>query len=238
MWTGVLGIALVEGQDLPQYGQGDIYVRFRLGDQKYKSKVWAVAELYFHPFSILLSPFSPFLTRTLYTPPFPHSPYLLAASPSQQVPVSDSPPPWLTGPWQKQLIKLGQAATHFSQCFGCWASLPSFAYPACSVHLPVLAGLLPPPPDDSPCTCLVLLCYFFCKPSSLSSPLVCLLDKADSNWKLSVFTIPVWLPSCARTSAAHKWRHIRTNAPLRLLSLFLPARYSMKTSSSCRAGAV
>lgn len=39
MWTGVLGITLVEGQDLPQYGHGDIYVRFRLGDQKYKSKV-------------------------------------------------------------------------------------------------------------------------------------------------------------------------------------------------------
>ncbi|XP_029698036.1 multiple C2 and transmembrane domain-containing protein 2 isoform X2 [Takifugu rubripes] len=38
MWTGALGITLVEGQDLPQYGQGDIYVRFRLGDQKYKSK--------------------------------------------------------------------------------------------------------------------------------------------------------------------------------------------------------
>ncbi|KAF7670295.1 hypothetical protein LDENG_00018640 [Lucifuga dentata] len=38
LWTGVLGIALVEGQDLPQYGLGDIYVRFRLGDQKYKSK--------------------------------------------------------------------------------------------------------------------------------------------------------------------------------------------------------
>ncbi|XP_040019532.2 multiple C2 and transmembrane domain-containing protein 2 isoform X2 [Gasterosteus aculeatus] len=38
MWTGVLEITLVEGQDLPQYGQGDIYVRFRLGDQKYKSK--------------------------------------------------------------------------------------------------------------------------------------------------------------------------------------------------------
>lgn len=60
MWTEVLGITLVEGQDLPQYGQGDIYVRFRLGDQKYKSKVWAVVELYFHPFSILLSPFSLF----------------------------------------------------------------------------------------------------------------------------------------------------------------------------------
>lgn len=42
MWTGVLGITLVEGQDLPQYGQGDIYVRFRLGDQKYKSKVGLV----------------------------------------------------------------------------------------------------------------------------------------------------------------------------------------------------
>lgn len=38
MWTGVLGIALVEGQDLPQTGVGDIYVRFRLGEQKYKSK--------------------------------------------------------------------------------------------------------------------------------------------------------------------------------------------------------
>ncbi|XP_037834238.1 multiple C2 and transmembrane domain-containing protein 2 isoform X2 [Kryptolebias marmoratus] len=38
IWTGVLHITLVEGQDLPQYGQGDIYVRFRLGDQKYKSK--------------------------------------------------------------------------------------------------------------------------------------------------------------------------------------------------------
>ncbi|XP_029909758.1 multiple C2 and transmembrane domain-containing protein 2 [Myripristis murdjan] len=38
LWSGVFGITLVEGQDLPQYGQGDIYVRFRLGDQKYKSK--------------------------------------------------------------------------------------------------------------------------------------------------------------------------------------------------------
>lgn len=39
MWTGVLRVTLVEGQDMPQYGQGDVYVRFRLGDQKYKSKV-------------------------------------------------------------------------------------------------------------------------------------------------------------------------------------------------------
>uniref|UniRef100_A0AAQ6IJJ0 C2 domain-containing protein n=1 Tax=Anabas testudineus TaxID=64144 RepID=A0AAQ6IJJ0_ANATE len=38
MWSGVLGITLIEGQDLPQYGHGDVYVRFRLGEQKYKSK--------------------------------------------------------------------------------------------------------------------------------------------------------------------------------------------------------
>ncbi|XP_042352093.1 multiple C2 and transmembrane domain-containing protein 2 isoform X2 [Plectropomus leopardus] len=38
MWTGVLGITLVQGLDLPQHGHGDVYVRFRLGDQKYKSK--------------------------------------------------------------------------------------------------------------------------------------------------------------------------------------------------------
>ncbi|XP_068595146.1 multiple C2 and transmembrane domain-containing protein 2 [Brachionichthys hirsutus] len=38
MWTGVLGITLVEGQNLPQCGHGDIYVRFRLNEQKYKSK--------------------------------------------------------------------------------------------------------------------------------------------------------------------------------------------------------
>ncbi|XP_019720963.1 multiple C2 and transmembrane domain-containing protein 2 isoform X2 [Hippocampus comes] len=38
LWTGALAITLVEGQDLPQCGQGDVYVRFRLGDQKYKSK--------------------------------------------------------------------------------------------------------------------------------------------------------------------------------------------------------
>lgn len=47
MWNGVLGIALVEGQDLPQYGQGDIYVRFRLGDQKYKSKVCRFSLFFF-----------------------------------------------------------------------------------------------------------------------------------------------------------------------------------------------
>ncbi|XP_034032447.1 multiple C2 and transmembrane domain-containing protein 2 isoform X2 [Thalassophryne amazonica] len=38
MWNGVLCVCLVEGQDMPQCSEGDLYVRFRLGDQKYKSK--------------------------------------------------------------------------------------------------------------------------------------------------------------------------------------------------------
>uniref|UniRef100_A0A3Q3W307 C2 domain-containing protein n=1 Tax=Mola mola TaxID=94237 RepID=A0A3Q3W307_MOLML len=46
MWKGVLGITLVEGQDLPQYGQGDIFVRYRLGDQQYKSKEPLQVEVY------------------------------------------------------------------------------------------------------------------------------------------------------------------------------------------------
>lgn len=39
LWTGVLTITLVEGRNLPEDGQGDVFVRFRLGDQKYRSKV-------------------------------------------------------------------------------------------------------------------------------------------------------------------------------------------------------
>uniref|UniRef100_A0A8C2DL93 Multiple C2 domains, transmembrane 2b n=1 Tax=Cyprinus carpio TaxID=7962 RepID=A0A8C2DL93_CYPCA len=38
LWTGVYTITLVEGRDLPLDGQGDLFVRFKLGDQKYKSK--------------------------------------------------------------------------------------------------------------------------------------------------------------------------------------------------------
>ncbi|KAK7170873.1 hypothetical protein R3I94_000929 [Phoxinus phoxinus] len=38
LWTGVFTITLVEGRDLPLDGQGDVFVRFKLGDQKYKSK--------------------------------------------------------------------------------------------------------------------------------------------------------------------------------------------------------
>ncbi|XP_048887366.1 multiple C2 and transmembrane domain-containing protein 2-like [Brienomyrus brachyistius] len=38
LWNSVVGITLLEGQDLPAEGQGDVFVRFRLGDQKFKSK--------------------------------------------------------------------------------------------------------------------------------------------------------------------------------------------------------
>ncbi|XP_073692519.1 multiple C2 and transmembrane domain-containing protein 2 isoform X2 [Garra rufa] len=38
LWTGVFTITLVEGRDLPLDTQGDVFVRFKLGDQKYKSK--------------------------------------------------------------------------------------------------------------------------------------------------------------------------------------------------------
>uniref|UniRef100_A0A672PE57 Multiple C2 and transmembrane domain-containing protein 2-like n=1 Tax=Sinocyclocheilus grahami TaxID=75366 RepID=A0A672PE57_SINGR len=38
LWTGVYTITLVEGRDLPLDGQADVFVRFKLGDQKYKSK--------------------------------------------------------------------------------------------------------------------------------------------------------------------------------------------------------
>ncbi|XP_056605464.1 multiple C2 and transmembrane domain-containing protein 2 isoform X2 [Triplophysa dalaica] len=38
LWTGVFTITLVEGRDFPLDGQADVFVRFKLGDQKYKSK--------------------------------------------------------------------------------------------------------------------------------------------------------------------------------------------------------
>ncbi|XP_067245434.1 multiple C2 and transmembrane domain-containing protein 2 [Chanodichthys erythropterus] len=38
VWTGVYTVILVEGQEMPDCGQGDVYVRFRLGDQRVKSK--------------------------------------------------------------------------------------------------------------------------------------------------------------------------------------------------------
>ncbi|KAK7160158.1 hypothetical protein R3I93_007961 [Phoxinus phoxinus] len=38
VWTGVYTVILVEGQDMPDCGQGDVYVRFRLGDQRVRSK--------------------------------------------------------------------------------------------------------------------------------------------------------------------------------------------------------
>ncbi|KAA0714927.1 Multiple C2 and transmembrane domain-containing protein 2 [Triplophysa tibetana] len=38
VWSGIYSVNLVEGQDMPDSGQGDIYVRLRVGDQRVKSK--------------------------------------------------------------------------------------------------------------------------------------------------------------------------------------------------------
>lgn len=167
MWTGVLGITLVGGQDLPQHGQGDIYVRFRLGDQKYKSKVSAVLQLLssiFHSsYSIFLLFFFFFNVDSLHITSPPH-PCSLHLSPSR----------CLSGTH----LHLGSLGHGRSSSLN-WARLPLTSPSARGaglhcLHLHTQHALLiylcspasspPPPPDDSLCTCLVLLCYFFCKP--------------------------------------------------------------------------
>ncbi|XP_046720693.1 multiple C2 and transmembrane domain-containing protein 2 isoform X1 [Silurus meridionalis] len=38
LWCGVYTVVLVEGQDMPDGGQGDLFVRFKLGEQRFRSK--------------------------------------------------------------------------------------------------------------------------------------------------------------------------------------------------------
>ncbi|KAK3548644.1 hypothetical protein QTP70_015932 [Hemibagrus guttatus] len=38
VWNGVYTVVLVEGQDMPESGQGDVFVRFKLGEQRFRSK--------------------------------------------------------------------------------------------------------------------------------------------------------------------------------------------------------
>ncbi|XP_056135240.1 multiple C2 and transmembrane domain-containing protein 2-like [Lampris incognitus] len=38
LWSGMVGVTLVEGQNLAVEGQGELFVRFRLGEQRHKSK--------------------------------------------------------------------------------------------------------------------------------------------------------------------------------------------------------
>ncbi|KAI2653593.1 Multiple C2 and transmembrane domain-containing protein 2 [Labeo rohita] len=38
IWSGIYTVILVEGRDMPDCGQGDVYVRFRVGDQRVRSK--------------------------------------------------------------------------------------------------------------------------------------------------------------------------------------------------------
>lgn len=147
--------------------------------------------------------------------PPPPIPYLPASLP-QQVPVSDSPPPRLTGPWKRQLIRLGNAATHFSLRFGCSASSPHLH----TQHAPFVYLYLfappPHPPDDSMAQLSRVVMSFLCKPFRFPRRLfVCLLNKADSNWKLSVFTIPEWRLRCVHTSTHNQDRiHASRSPPL------------------------
>lgn len=86
LWSGVFGITLLEGQDMPEYGQGNVYVRYRLGEQKYKSKVSLFLDLL-----VLLPP--PFLFSSLICTCSPPSFLLLISSPS---PFSPSLPHFLS----------------------------------------------------------------------------------------------------------------------------------------------
>uniref|UniRef100_A0AAY5E7E5 C2 domain-containing protein n=1 Tax=Electrophorus electricus TaxID=8005 RepID=A0AAY5E7E5_ELEEL len=42
VWSGVYTLVLVEGQDMPEGSQGDVYVRFRLGEQRCRSRCLCV----------------------------------------------------------------------------------------------------------------------------------------------------------------------------------------------------
>lgn len=170
MWTGVLGITLVEGQDLPQYGQGDIYVRFRLGDQKYKSKVGHFLKVSLSsptlPFLMLLCCF--FLMSALYTSNLSFQP-LSRTSPS----LSPSRCLLVT---HLHLGSLGHGRGSSLD----WARLP-LTSPCASgaglhcLHLHnqhalfIYLYLLASPLMILWCTCLVLLLYFFVNLSAFLS---------------------------------------------------------------------
>jgi hypothetical protein len=90
VWTGVYTVILVEGQDMPDCGQGDIYVRFRLGDQRVRSKVSSSLSCFlFFPCSLhhcvsffVSKPLSSFSLNTSLNPSLPLFllPYFLSCS--------------------------------------------------------------------------------------------------------------------------------------------------------------
>lgn len=45
LWNGTVSITLLEGINLPDGSACDSFVRFRLGDQKYRSKVYFIAHI-------------------------------------------------------------------------------------------------------------------------------------------------------------------------------------------------
>lgn len=73
MWSSVVSVTLVEGKELSlDNNVGQLFVRFRLGELTYKSKV-PVLIILFSPDLFLLSPspythslFSPFSLRNVY----------------------------------------------------------------------------------------------------------------------------------------------------------------------------
>lgn len=181
MWTGVLEITLVEGQDLPQYGQGDNYVRFRLGDQKYKSKVGP--RFFFFPYFS----HAPFPSRSRF--------FTLQVFYYVVLPPLLSLSRCLSGA-HLHLGSLGHGRGSSLD----WARLPLTSLCAAGaglhclhlhtqhalfIYLYLLASL----PTVLRRTCLVLSRHFFANLSAFFSA-GCLLDKADSNWKLSVFYSP------------------------------------------------
>lgn len=171
MWKGVLGITLVEGQDLPQYGQGDIFVRYRLGDQQYKSKVGQ--------FLKILSLFSsvPFYKATLFLM------YAFYTSNLSSRPLSRTSPHLSNSRCLSVThLHLGSLGHGRGSSLD-WARLPLTSPHASGAGLHCLhlhtqhvlfiyLYLLASPLMIPRCTCLVLLCYFFVNlPAFLSASL-------------------------------------------------------------------
>ena len=172
MWSRVVGITLVEGQDLPQYGHGDIYVRLRLGDQKYKSKVGRFSKSLFLFPLLRHSPFSPspqsLLMSALYT-----------SDPSSQPLSLTSPRLPLSRCLSVTHLHLGSLGHGRGSSLD-WARLP-LTSPCASgaglhcLHLHtqhalfIYLYLLASPLMILWCTCLVLSCYFFVNLSAFLS---------------------------------------------------------------------
>lgn len=199
MWTGVLGVTLVEGQDLPQYGQGDIYVRFRLGDQKYKSKVGQSLSYFPALFHSTFSVFRLFKVDSLRltSPLLPPPAWKLHLSPSRCLSVTH--------------LHLGSLGRGRSSSLN-WARLPLTSPRASGaglhcLHLHTQHALLIylcspafPPLTILRRACLVLLCSF-------SVNLAAFLSRLFVCW-----TKLILIGSCQRLQSQSGYRGARVQA--------------------------